>query len=70
MNINNPVESNIQLLLCIPKKYLKLYIPEVYKLINIKNGFMFPDNYKMDLTNQMQLHKSIVLIPNININLV
>lgn len=68
--INVPIDSNIQLLLCIPKKYLKLYIPEVYKLINIKNGFMFPDNYKMDLTNQMQMHKSIVLIPNININLV
>lgn len=70
MNINNPVKSDIQLLLCIPKKYLKSYIPEVYKLINIRNGFMFPDNYTIDLTNQMQLHKSVILIPNINIDLI
>lgn len=68
--INKPVTSDIQLLLCIPRTYLRKYIPEIYKLINFRNGFMFPEKYKMDLTNQIYLYKSIVLIPKIQLQFI
>lgn len=67
-NLNKPLSSNVQLLLCIPKCYLKKYIPKVYSLINYKNGYMFPNKYNVDRTDQLFLYKSIVLIPNIELN--
>lgn len=66
--INEPLESKYQLLICIPKKYLRMYIPEVFKMINFKNAWMFPDNYEIDRTNQIHLYKSVVKIPTANIN--
>lgn len=64
--INKPLNANTQLLICIPKKYLKLYIPEVFNMINIKNSWMFPDTYGIDRTNQIFLYKSYVMIPNVD----
>lgn len=66
--INKPIDSKYQLLLCIPKKYLKMYIPEVFKMINFKNAWLFPDNYEIDRTNQIHLYKSVVQIPIIDFN--
>ena len=70
LQVNKPLTSSIQLLLCIPRTYLRKYIPEIYKLITFKNGFMFPEKYKMDLSNQICLYKSIVLIPRIQLQFI
>ena len=64
------VSNNQQLLLCIPKKYLRQYLPNIYNLINKENGYMFPEKFYIDTTDQLFIYKSIVKIPNINIKLI
>jgi 5'-3' exonuclease len=67
---DDSLNNKQQLLLCIPKKYLKSYLPNIYNLINFENGFMFPEKFYIDTTDQLFIYKSIVKIPIIDMVLI